>query len=149
MDASESDDDFYDDPFLKKASQPLDNTVAWDKGQSSILDRHLDSIIAKETRSSLQYPWHGMTFDKMLPDPFKSGISDPIIRPALWKHVSAATEKPAQQTLRQQTGMLLSAAVRRLHVVPWPQQKAALRQKSIARWRMIVEENLAVTSLGR
>ena len=55
---------------------------------------------------------------------------------------------PAQETMRLNLGSLVTAAVRRVHVTPWPQQQAGKRQKAISCWRIIVEENLSCTTLG-
>ena len=53
-----------------------------------------------------------------------------------------------QSVLRADTGVLMSAAVRRAKIVPWPEQQEARRDRALKRWRMIVEENLSATNLG-
>ena len=57
--------------------------------------------------------------------------------------------QPAQVTMRINQGVLVSAAVRRVYVTPWPEQEAAKRHKALSLWRIILEENLNCTSLGR
>lgn len=56
---------------------------------------------------------------------------------------------PAQAFLKKSTGSLFSAAVRRVHVTPWPEQQIGKRHKALQHWRILIEENLSSTSLGK
>lgn len=56
---------------------------------------------------------------------------------------------PAQTAMRLNMGSQLTSVVRRIFRVPWPVQQSGKRHKALLAWRLIIEENLSATSLGR
>ena len=56
---------------------------------------------------------------------------------------------PAQTTLRQNAGKSLVYVTKQIPRISWPEAKLVLRDRALARWRIIVEENPQGTLLGR
>ena len=150
-DATDSEDGFAKWPDTGQASQISVSSVAMVKpnnGSTDILSRAIDDQITVLSRSHFKQPWEGYFLD-LLPSAFPESVE--TWNPSktcnsfggVWELVV-----PAQTTLRQQAGALMTSAVKRLHATPWPQQQAAAKEKAFRRWRMVVEENLATTSLG-
>lgn len=108
-----------------------------------ILDAEINRALAVSTRVSLKFPWE---LTQPFPDTFAAGVHKLTLKKLAG--VEPVPEVPAQITLRRQVGSLLSSAVKRLHVIPWPVQRGAFREKAVRRWRLIIEENLRESTIG-
>ena len=127
-----------------KSSSCLNNYIA------GIMRSNVSAVIA----GRLNYPWKANLFEQHY-EPFpKTGLEDLASLPGFANSFKAVDDKseeviPAQTEMRMRTGAVLLAVKKRLHVVPWPKQEAAKRDLALRRWRLIVEENIESTRLGR
>lgn len=150
---------YDDDQSEQSQSEPDQAKPAADEGSSlntlddkerHLLDRAISTAIHDMSAGRLQYPWRSNSYDFMFTCLPKTGLEVPRPLPAITvMYAIPETTVPAQSELRKTSGNLMNAAVRRIHVIPWPTQQAARRETALARWRLIVEENLSCTELGR
>ena len=133
-------------PLLSSASSTI--VLPPKTGSTEVLSRTIDDQITVLSRSHFRQPWEGY-FKEFLPPAFPESVETWKSSKScnsfadVWQHAV-----PAQTTLRRHAGALMTSAVKRLHVTPWPQQQAAAMEKALRRWRLVVEENLSSTSLG-
>ena len=125
------------------------------KVQAPIADQHVLNQVIKRAvneviRPALTLPWTNY-FTNKFPS-IVSGLAPSLVLPkVLREDFGTSTNQivPAQTAMRIASGSLMHAAVARIHVVPWPEQCVANRAKALQRWRLILEENLSASELGR
>ena len=152
---SESEDDGFD-PHVHMIPTVSTPPLTLDEGKvvretdmqsDAVLDQYILDTIRSVTRSELVMPYEfsHMGSHTSFMSPMVSHHCTPVLMPHF---ATVPLTVPAQQTLREQTGTMLSVAVKRLHIVPWPEQQIGNRHRALQKWRMILEEDFNSTSLG-
>ena len=117
---------------------------------SKILESVIQAAVKEVTRSKLATPWDNYFANKF--PSISSGLAPSLVLPKFLRDdfvLPTVPVVPAQTAMKIASGSLMRAAVARVQVVPWPEQCAAARAKALQRWRLILEENLASSDLGR
>ena len=142
----EDDDDM--EPIAVSADPVSVKPVA--TASSKILESVIQAAVKEVTRSKLATPWDNYFANKF--PSISSGLAPSLVLPKFLRDdfvLPTVPVVPAQTAMKIASGSLMRAAVARVQVVPWPEQCAAARAKALQRWRLILEENLASSDLGR
>ena len=149
----ESDDEPHSQPLKRRSSQPVAMESRSAQSLNQFINNTVRSNVSAVIAGRLNYPWKTNLFDSHYDFYPKTGLELPTSLPSFSTvpkaDDSSDTPLPAQTEMRMRSGAVLHAVKKRLHVVPWPKQEAAKRDLAIRRWRLIIEENLDSTKLGK
>ena len=135
-------------PELSSRQAPVRQSAS--RSSHRILDDVIQRAVQEATRTKLVRPWDSFFSNKM--PSIVSGIAPALVLPKVFRsdfYMSVTPIVPAQTAMRLESGSLMRAAVARIQVVPWPQQCVANRARALQRWRLVLEENLSASELGR
>ena len=133
-------------PFPGSTTAPIP-TSGMDPKQYDALDRCIAMAIESIQSNLVPRVTDQFSISNMLAVPMIQPLSTKVTNRSYL--LPFPKQVPAQTLLRLSQGSLFSAAVRRVHVTPWPQQQAGKRHRALQTWRIIVEEGLSCTTLGR
>ena len=131
-------------------NQPVPPVVQQRTEQQMALERSFSDLCRSSITRNLDLPWQHSEISNVLSlnafklDTTSSFVVHPFVEPK-----SANPVIPAQTVLASIGSTCFTAVNRRLKHVDWPAAKEARAQRSLLKWRFIIEEGLQFSGVGR